>query len=254
MENETNLFVLERYNKIIDYLKDKGRATVNELSDYLFVSPATIRRDLSAMQKLGMLKRTHGGAIYVEAGSEVSMYVRMESDGEEKGKAAEAALSHLPEFTSVFIDNSSTCLVLAERMDLSFKTVVTNGLQLASKLANKKNVNVILLGGSLTHNSGATNGGITISQLNAFRFDLMLMGAAAVSKDGSYERSIETADTKMAAFQRSDKRILVIGGGKFALKAPYRVADLSAFDAICTDAPSSVIAPLKEAGIKIFNR
>ena len=68
MAEGTNLFVLERYNSIAEHIKNKGRATVEELAAILYVSPATIRRDLATMQKLGMIKRTHGGAIHIEHG------------------------------------------------------------------------------------------------------------------------------------------------------------------------------------------
>ena len=87
MPRESNLFVLERYNRISEYIKEKGRATIEELTEALYVSPATIRRDLNEMQRLGMLKRTHGGAIHIDTGDEVSIFVRMDRDGEEKERA-----------------------------------------------------------------------------------------------------------------------------------------------------------------------
>lgn len=253
MTDKANLFVLERYNRISDYLKENGRATVEQLASVLFVSPATIRRDLGAMQKLGMLKRTHGGAMHMNTGDEVSIFVRMESDSEEKEEAVSVALNHLPDFQSVFIDNSSTCFALAERMNLSYKTVVTNGIQLAQRLANRKNVDIILLGGDLRHNSGATNGGFALGMLQSFRFDLMLSGAASVQFDGAYERSIETIELKKAAFERSDKRILVVGKSKFDLKTLYRVAPLREYDLICTNSQELFVKEWRDKGIKIVN-
>ena len=254
MAEVANLFVLERYHHISDYLKQHGRATVEELASSLFVSPATIRRDLAAMQKLGMLKRTHGGAIHVEAGEEVSIFIRMESEGEEKEETANIALNHIPPFNSVFIDNSSSCLALAERLDFSYKTVVTNGLQLAQKLVNRKNVDIILLGGTLHPNTGSTNGAFALNQLNNFRFDLMLCGAASILSDGSYERSVETSEIKKAALSRSDKKMLLVGKSKFSLKFLYRVCPLSEYDIICTNSKEPLIEELKSKGIKIFNK
>ncbi len=254
MADKANLFVLERYNRIAEHLKENGRATVEELAAFLYVSPATVRRDLTAMQKLGMLKRTHGGAIHAESGEEVSIFIRMESDSEEKEEAAEVALAHLPEFNSVFVDNSSTCFALADKMDLAYKTVVTNGLQLAQKLANKKNVEVILLGGSLRHNSNATNGSFAMNMLQSFRFDLMLSGGASVMEDGSYERSIETVEIKRSAFERSNIKILVVGKSKFNLKTLYRVAPLTGYDLICTNAKAPFVSEWKSKGIKIVNQ
>ncbi|MCR5078685.1 MAG: DeoR/GlpR family DNA-binding transcription regulator [Bacilli bacterium] len=254
MADVANLFVLERYHSISDYLKEHGRATVEELASILYVSPATIRRDLAAMQKLGMIKRTHGGAIHVEASEEVSIFMRMESDGEEKEQTAALALNHIPEFNSIFIDNSSTALALAERMDFTYKTVITNGLQLAQKLSGRKNIELFLLGGSLHSSSGSTNGGFALSQLHSFRFDLMLSGAAAIDKNGAYEKSLSTQEIKKAAFAHSEKRMLLVGESKFSLKSTFRVAELDEYDIICTNAKSELIKEYKDAGFRIFNK
>ena len=160
------------------------------------------------------------------------------------------ALNHLPEFTSVFIDNSSTCFALAERMDFSYKTVVTNGLQVASRLANRKNIELILLGGTVRYNTNATHGGFSFSMLNSLRFDLMLSGAASIDTDGAYERSLDTTDIKKAVFLRSKQKMLVVGKSKFELKYPYRVAELADYDAICTDSKTPTVEKLKEKGIQ----
>ena len=65
-EKKTNFFTFERYQEILDYLKVHKRATVDELSKVLYVSPATVRRDLTEMQKLNIVQRTHGGALYID--------------------------------------------------------------------------------------------------------------------------------------------------------------------------------------------
>ena len=253
MAEGPNLFVSERYNQISEYIKHNGRATVEELAKFLFVSPATIRRDLAAMQNLGLLKRTHGGAIHIENGEEISIFVRMDRDAEEKEKAASVALAHPMEFTSVFIDNSSTCFALAERMNLAYKTVVTNGLQLALKLAGRKDIELILIGGHLRYNGASTSGGVALSVLQSFRFDLMLCGAASIGFDGAYEHSLETVEVKRLAFERSDKRVLVVGGSKFKAKSLYRVAPLDSYDLICTDLRDPLINEWRSKGIKIVN-
>ena len=112
------MFVNERFNSITEYLKEHKRASVTELSNVLYVSPATVRRDLLEMQKMGLVARTHGGALYLDNSDEVSIFVRLEKDSLEKELTASVALDRIPPFQTVFIDNSSTCLALAERMDL----------------------------------------------------------------------------------------------------------------------------------------
>ena len=101
-------FINERINGILKYLKEKQKASVEELAAVFFVSPASIRRDLKEMQRLGMIERSRGGAIYNEKADEVSIFVRAEKNAKEKEITASVALKSLPEFQSVFIDNSST--------------------------------------------------------------------------------------------------------------------------------------------------
>lgn len=77
-----------------------------------FVSPATIRRDLVEMQKLGMLERSHGGAIYTENANEVSIFIRLEKNAKEKEHTASIALGNIPDFQTLFIDNCPPALRL----------------------------------------------------------------------------------------------------------------------------------------------
>ena len=72
------MFSNERYNLIFDYLKNNRKATVDELANFLYVSSATIRRDLKEMQKRGLIVRSHGGALLQETANEVSIFVRRE--------------------------------------------------------------------------------------------------------------------------------------------------------------------------------
>ena len=150
----------ERQNNILELLKEKRNCEVRALSESLFVSEATIRRDLTELQKLGLIERTHGGAVLEDNAEEISIFVRMNENSKEKELAATNALPNLPEFSSVFVDSSSTALALAERMDLSHKTVVTNNLQTAMRLSNKKDINLIILGGSVQYNTVSATGSV----------------------------------------------------------------------------------------------
>ena len=143
----------ERQNAILQALKENKSANVADLAKKLYVSEATIRRDLAQMENMGLIERTHGGALLPENSEEISIFFRMEKNAREKEKAATKALPHIPYFKSVFIDSSSTALALAERMDLNHKTVVTNNLQTAIQLSKKPNINLILLGGNVAYNT-----------------------------------------------------------------------------------------------------
>ena len=162
------MFTNERQNKIMDFLKEHKTAYVRELAHSLYASEATIRRDLAELKKMGLIERSHGGAVLPENADEISMFVRINKNAREKERAASVALKILPDFKTVFIDSSSTALALAARMDLSFKTVVTNNLQTAMQLSKKPNVTLILLGGSVQFNTNSATGSWTTRQLEDF--------------------------------------------------------------------------------------
>ncbi len=229
------MILTERQNSILKTLKANRTANVKWLAKTLYVSEATIRRDLKEMQSLGLLERSHGGAILPENSAEISMFVRMQKNAKQKEKIATSALAHIPSFRSLFIDSSSTALALAERMELSFKTVVTNSLQTALVLSKKENINLILLGGNVQSNTNSTTGSWTSSQLNDFSFDLMLCSCAAIKGEEVFERSLDQKEIKRIAFSRSVKRILLADSSKFNADGFYRFASLPDFDFVFSD-------------------
>ena len=227
----------ERQNEILKRLKENKTASVNELAKTLFVSEATIRRDLAEMKSMGLVERSHGGALLPENAEEISIFFRMEKNANEKERAATKALPYIPSFKSVFIDSSSTALALAERLDLSFKTVVTNNLQTAIQLSKKPNLNLILLGGNVHFNTNSATGSWTARQLEDFAFDLMISSCAAVIGNEVFERSLDQKEIKRAAFKRCKQKILLIDHTKFTAHGTYRLAALSDYDLVVTDAP-----------------
>lgn len=248
------MFTNERFNEISQYLKEHKRATVSELSALIHVSEATVRRDLIELQKMGVVARTHGGALYIENTDEVSIFVRLEKDAREKEITAEIALKNLPDFKTVFIDNSSTCLALAKRMDLTHKTVITNGLQIALNLSKKEQVNIIMPGGEVRFNTNSVSGSLTCHALRTFNIDLMLCSCAALNENGCYEYSIESTQLKLAAFEQSKRRILIADANKFKLSAPYRTSSLDGYDAIITNADDETLRPYRERGLNVVNK
>ncbi len=227
----------ERQNEILRTLKENKSAVVSELAQKLYVSEATIRRDLAEMKSMGLIERSHGGALLPENAEEISIFFRMEKNADEKERAATKALPHIPPFKTVFIDSSSTALALAERIDLNYKTVVTNNLQTAIQLSKKPNINLILLGGNVHFNTNSTTGSWTAKQLEDFAFDLLISSCAAVIGDSVFERSLDQKEIKRAAFQRCKKRILVIDHTKFSAHGTYRLCPLSDYDFVATDVP-----------------
>lgn len=225
----------DRQLKIVEILKKEHSANVKFLAKKLYASEATIRRDLRALHSLGLIERNHGGAIIPNNTNEVSMYIRMVKNAKSKQRIATKALRELPKFNSVFIDSSSTALALAERMDLSFKNVITNNLQTALQLTKKENLNLIFVGGNIGYGAISTTGSWTVRQIKEFSFDLMILSCSAIIGDEVYERTLEQREIKLAAFQRSKKRILLVDSSKYKAKATHKLANLEDFDLVITE-------------------
>ncbi|MGN1103454.1 MAG: DeoR/GlpR family DNA-binding transcription regulator [Candidatus Coproplasma sp.] len=226
----------ERQEQILSILKKKHSATVKNLAAELFVSDATIRRDLNEMQKLGLIERSHGGAVILEEADEVSIFVRINENAKEKERAAFQALNVIPkDFKSVFLDSSSTVLALAQRLDLSHKTVMTNNLQTAIALSRIDDINLLIPGGNIFSTGNSVVGSWTTSLLKDFSFDLMLCSCAAIKDNCAYENSIEQREVKRTAFERSERRIIICDHSKLNKKATYMFQPLTAFDNVVFD-------------------
>lgn len=243
----------ERNRQILEYLKDRKSASVEELAKFLYVSEATVRRDLTELQKLGQVERSHGGAIIVEGVDEISIFIRQAKNAKEKERTASVALKHIPDFQTVFIDNSSTCLALAERMNFAFKTVVTYGLQIALRLSARNNITLIMPGGEIKSNTTATMGAMTVKAIEDMRFDLCLLSCAALDKTGAFEFSLESKQIKRAAFDNSKNRLLIVDRTKLGDSTTFRTATPDAYTAIITNADDDALAGIRESGAVVYN-
>ena len=106
---EIEMFAIERQDEILAYIKEKKSASVNELAKELYVSPATIRRDLNAMEKAGLIKRSHGGAILTgSTADESSILMREQENVIAKRAIAAIATGFIKNNASLYLDSSST--------------------------------------------------------------------------------------------------------------------------------------------------
>lgn len=236
----------ERAHEIMNFLREHKHATVEELATSLYVSSATIRRDLTRLQHAGLLERSHGGAVLKEISDEISFSIRSSKSANEKTHTAYLAMRHLPPFDTVFIDNSSTCLFLAEKVDFTNKTVVTNSLQLAMHLAKQKNsVHIVLPGGDVTIGGAySIMGSSTVRMIENMHYDLMISSCAALDGKQSFELSMETAALKRAAFEQSSVRILLADNTKLGTYSTFAVAQLHEYNKIFTDAKQEQLEDL----------
>lgn len=125
-----------RLNQIMDSLRQHHNLTVTEISKQLYVSEATVRRDLTRLEQMGFIKRVYGGAVLLgNAQSEPPLVLRARQNAQPKIQIAAEAARYLRNGQTIFLDASSTVMHLVKHLEeLQSITIVTNGLKTAIEL------------------------------------------------------------------------------------------------------------------------
>ena len=247
------MYAEERRAAIVDLARTVGRVEVAELAGHLDVTQETVRRDLTALQQMGVIRRVHGGAILAEGGGfEPALAVRESVRVEEKARIALAALAWVPEEGAIALDGGSTIHRLAEILPLDRSlTVVTNNLAVALPLAARENLTVHIVGGRLRGRTLTTVDEVALEYLRTVHLDVVFLGTNGFS----IERGMTTPDSAEAAVKRAfvaaaRRRVLLTDHTKFGLDHFAHVAELSEIDVIVSDtAPSDeAVSEIEAAG------
>ena len=172
------MYAPERQQAILGRARSDGRVDVNALADVFDVTPETIRRDLTGLERRGVLRRVHGGAIPVERLSiELAVDERYGVNAVQKERIAKAALDQLPDGGSIIIDAGTTTVRFAEMLptDRSF-TVVTHALPIAAMLAGRSNITLHLVGGQVRPGTLAAVGSWAERDLAGIFADVAFVG------------------------------------------------------------------------------
>ncbi len=250
------MYAEERQAAIVTRARSAGRVEVAELAEVFDVTPETVRRDLTTLERQGVLRRVHGGAIVADLfGFEPALSVRESVHTSEKSRIAQTALAQLPPEGAVALDAGSSTQKLAELLPSDRElTVVTNSIPIASTLASRSNITLHLVGGRVRARTLATVGDAATSFLANVYADVCFLGTNGISVD----RGLTTPDRAEAAvkkaFVRSARRCVVLADHtKFGSVHFAHFADLAEVDVVVTDTdvPSTVAAEVEAAGPQV---
>lgn len=250
------MYAEERQAAIAARARAEGRVEVASLAEAFGVTTETVRRDLTALERAGALRRVHGGAIPAgRLGFEAPVDTREGLATSEKESIAKAALNELPVDGAIALDAGTTTLRLAEAIPADRElTVVTNGLPIAMLLASRPNLTVHLTSGRVRSRTLAAVGEATVEFLQGLYVDVAFLGANGFS----VERGFTTPDTEEAA----TKRALIASAGRSVVLADSSKAGLNHFasfasledvDLLITDqhADAAQVAGLEAAGLSV---
>lgn len=235
----------ERKQYIQSKLDKEHSVIVSKLASELKVSEMTIRRDLSELEKLGILKKTHGGAIKdVSRSYEPPFSLREHTSLEQKRAIAKAALSFVNEGDTIVLDTGTTTVEFAKEL-ASFQhlTIVTSSLQIANLFLDHPTITLLLSGGMLRRHEGSLVGNITQNTFQSLYFDTFFVVGAGLSEDaGLTDWIIEDATTKQIIMKHAKKVVALMYAEKFGNTAFAQIANLNEIDILITDkAPYSAL-------------
>ena len=226
-----------RHDQLVEYVSAKGRASVEELARRFRVSLATVRRDLIILERAGRLNRTHGGAIPSRTGViEFAFSERGELYSKEKQAIGREVAEMIERGSTVALDSGTTTLEVAKALGgVEGLTVLTSSLAIASVLYGRRDVELVLLGGTAREDSPDLTGWLTEENLKRFLVDYAVVGADGVTGNGVYTRAMDLARICQAVLSAGRKSILVADHSKMGTRSFSRYASLSQFDQVVTD-------------------
>lgn len=213
----------ERKKLILDILKKQQVLSFSELETLLLASPTTIRRDLSLLEKEGLISRFHGGIKSISTIIEQSMNKKQNTNIEAKKKIGKIAAELIQPNSLIFIGSGSTTYYMLKYIKDTSITVVTNGIPHA-EILNAKNIKTFLLCGFLKDKTRALVGEETNNLINKYSFDQVFTSANGLSENldilstDEFEHMI-----KKTAISRSKITYALIDSSKFNKNAMYKI-------------------------------
>ncbi|RUV23492.1 MAG: DeoR/GlpR transcriptional regulator [Mesorhizobium sp.] len=253
--HDSSLLPLGRRRTIADRLLRGESVVANELAGEFDVSEDAIRRDLRALAQDGICKRVYGGALPLSPAS-TPMESRAVEDIPRKRALARAAVDLIGKGQSVFLDTGSTNLQLAGVLPTDRQLIViTNSIMIAAALANRTDISLFVIGGSVNTQVGGCVDARSIQEMRRFRIDLCFLGACAMSSAaGLAGFSMPDVDFKIALLEASTSKALMLTSAKAETTAPFTIGAVTDIDHVILerDAPVPFASKLRAAGLNII--
>ncbi|MCX2185489.1 DeoR/GlpR family DNA-binding transcription regulator [Streptomyces sp. SKN60] len=249
MSDHQNLLAEQRRALILDEVRRRGGVRVNELTRRLNVSDMTVRRDLDALARQGMVAKVHGGAVPVveasvhEPGFEAKSVLELSA----KEEIARAAARMVRPGTAIALSGGTTTYALARQLlDVPELTVVTNSVRVADVFheaqqagaggeARPGAATVVLTGGVRTP-SDALVGPVADQAIRSLHFDALFLGVHGISVEaGLSTPNLAEAETNRRLVQAARRVVVVADHTKWGTVGLSSFAALDEVDALVTD-------------------
>lgn len=215
----------------------------------------TIRRDLAELERQGVLRRTHGGAVSLPArGTRLPFAVRIDSHLAQKQAIAATAATLVADGSSVIIDAGTTCTAVAQALAGRDITALALSVHVAGALGECPGARIITPGGPLDSDELSWIGHTAVRDVQDFRADLAILGVCAWDENGLTATSSHDAEIKRAVLQSSNRTIAVTTAEKFDTSATFSVCATDRIQTLITSHPTPHIPPwISDSGIEVLS-
>jgi DeoR/GlpR family transcriptional regulator of sugar metabolism len=215
------MFQIERQERILQYINEKGKANIKELSDAFNVSKITIRRDLDELAQRNLIIKTHGGVMSLENNFlyEIPYESKSGVNMEAKSKIGKAAAQLIEPNDVIILDAGSTTLQMVKNINKNNVTIITNDIKIAMEVAHKSGLKLIV-GGGIREESVYTLIGPTTEEffLNV-HVNKTFLGCDAISLEyGITNRTMQEVPIKRAMMKAAEEVIAVADHSKLDKK------------------------------------
>lgn len=244
-----------RQTQIESHLRKVEFASLEELSELVDASVSTVRRDLSALEDQGLIKRTHGGARLTKPSSNEFEFERRASvEQAAKQAIAEACAELIKPGQSLFMDGGSTVYTVAKLLGKKEPSIVTNSLPIANLYASNPEVEIILSGGVVYPKLQVTIGDIARRSFERLSADYAIMGAGGATVDGIMNSHTLMVEIQQAMLKSSRGAIFCLDSSKLARNSFLPLCGWDAVDILITNqnAPSDFIEALRRKGVEVI--
>jgi len=226
----------ERRTRLLDMIRVRGFASIDEIVRELGVSESTARRDLDALEEQGAARRTHGGVLYSGGMPRLAEFgERQPSHWAAKRAIAAKAADEIADGETVLLDGGTTTYEVARLLVGRSLQVVTNSLPVANLFASESRTDLVLLGGYVSPRTGVCLGPYANELLGRLHVTTTVLSAAGIDSEGLFNAHLLLAETEQAMLQAAGRVIVVADSSKFGRKSLTLVAPLKAIDLVVSD-------------------
>ncbi|HEY7426545.1 MAG TPA: DeoR/GlpR family DNA-binding transcription regulator [Gemmataceae bacterium] len=230
------MLVEERRQRVLDLVSERGFIALTDLAQTIDVSESTLRRDLDYWHKQGLLRRTHGGAMFVgDAATLPALEERSASQLDEKKLIARAAAARIQDGDTILLDGGTTTLEVARLLVGRSLQIVTNSLPIAGLFASSRETDLVILGGYVYPKTGVALGPLTVRMMEDIHVHQLVMSVGGITSKGLFNSNLLLVETERRMMRCADEVVVVADHTKLGRQALAYLCNLTDIDTLIVD-------------------